>query len=134
MSDTAASKLAKLSAWQEGQSDKVTIPRPQYEAYRAAKEAWDLVDKLRAPEGHAITLICDNPDFNGQPNCAIEVCGDWTDWQAKRFTGDTVMEALRKAAAVLSAWNAMGITRVSPRERMNAALRAAGIETGEGRD
>lgn len=59
----------------------------------------NLIDKLREPEGHSVTLFCDNPDFNGQPNCAIEVCGDWTGWEDKRFPGDTVLEALEKAHA-----------------------------------
>lgn len=60
-------------------------------------EAWDLVERLRAAEGHSVTLICDNPEFNGQPNNAIECCGDWTKWREKRFTGDTILEALRSA-------------------------------------
>lgn len=65
--------------------------------------AWNLVEALRAPEGHSVTLVCDNPDFNGQPNCAIEVCGNWTDWEQKRFTGETVLDALREAHAAMTA-------------------------------
>lgn len=64
-----------------------------------ATEALSLINVLRGPEGHAVTLLCDNPDFNGQPNCAIEVTGDWTGWAPRRFTGDTVLLALRAAAA-----------------------------------
>jgi hypothetical protein len=75
----------------------ITIPRVQYDALWAAAEAWRLVENLRAPEGHSITLLCDNPDFNGQPNCAIEVCAEWTNWEPKRFTGDTILAALVNA-------------------------------------
>jgi hypothetical protein len=60
-------------------------------------EAWKIIEALRAPEAAEVTLICDNPDFNGQPNSAIEVCDDWTGWETKRFTGDTVLDALRAA-------------------------------------
>lgn len=78
-------------------SNAVTIPRVQYEALLAAAEAWRLVENLRAPEGHSITLLCDSPDFNGQPNCAIEVCAEWTNWKPKRFTGDTILVTLMAA-------------------------------------
>lgn len=60
-------------------------------------KAWNLIERLRTAEGNSVTLICDNPDFNGQPNCAIDVCGDWTAWLDRRFTGDTILEALQAA-------------------------------------
>jgi hypothetical protein len=66
-------------------------------------DAWNLVETLRANEGHSVTLICDNPDFNGQPNCAVDVCGDWTDWGQRRFTGDTILDALRDAHDAMTA-------------------------------
>lgn len=65
--------------------------------------AWNLVEALRAPEGHIVTLICDNPDFNGQPNSAVECRGDWTDWDDQRFTGDTILDALQAAHAAMMA-------------------------------
>jgi len=67
-----------------------------------AIEAWSLVEKLRAPEGNEVVLLCDNADFGGA-NSAIEVCADWTGWDHKRFTGDTVLKALRVAAAAIPA-------------------------------
>lgn len=60
-------------------------------------KAWDLIESLRAPEGSTVMIICDNPDFNGQPNSAVECCGDWTDWNERRFTGENVLEALQAA-------------------------------------
>lgn len=60
-------------------------------------KAWNLVEAMRAPEGHSITLVCDNPDFNGQPNNAVDCCGEWTGWDERRFTGETILEALEAA-------------------------------------
>jgi hypothetical protein len=56
-----------------------------------------LIDVLRSDEGDSVTILCDNPDFNGQPNCAIECCGDWTGWLHKRFAADTLLDALSMA-------------------------------------
>lgn len=56
-----------------------------------------MVQALRADEGDSITLLCDNPDFNGQPNNAVECCGAWTGWTDRRFTGDTLRGAVQAA-------------------------------------
>lgn len=58
---------------------------------------WRIVERLREGEGHSITFLCDNPDFNGQPNSAVECCGDWTNWVTRRFTGDTPYRAVEAA-------------------------------------
>lgn len=57
------------------------------------------IDALRAKEGDSVTILCDNPDFNGQPNCAIECSGEWTNWEPRRFAGDTVLSCLCAATA-----------------------------------
>jgi hypothetical protein len=62
---------------------------------------FQILNALRREEGSSVTLLCDNPDFNGQPNNAIECSGAWTDWEDRRFTGDTLQEA------VLAAYRAM---------------------------
>lgn len=64
---------------------------------------WQLCEQLRAGEGNSVELFCDNPDFNGQPNCAVEVVGEWTEWEQRRFTGDTMLEALRAAHTAMLA-------------------------------
>jgi hypothetical protein len=56
-----------------------------------------LIDQLRADEGNAITILCDNPE--GPPNNAVEVVADWTGWEERRFDGATLLEALQAAAA-----------------------------------
>jgi len=83
-----------VAALKRAAGDSIVISRAQYDALMAAAEAWRLIENLRAPEGHSITLLCNNPDFNGQPNCVIEVCAEWTNWEPKRFTGDTILIAL----------------------------------------
>lgn len=62
-----------------------------------AEEIVRLINVLRADEGDSVNILCDNPDFNGQPNCAIECCGDWTGWLHKRFAADTLLDALSMA-------------------------------------
>jgi len=64
-----------------------------------ALESWWLVEQLRANEGDEVHILCDNPDFNGQPNCAIEVMTLESLDNSFRFVGDTLLECLRKALA-----------------------------------
>src|SRR6185437_9620991 len=61
-------------------------------------EMMRLIDLLRSQEGDEVTICCDNPDFNGQPNCAVICNGDWTGWEDRRFAADTVLDALSMAA------------------------------------
>lgn len=64
---------------------------------RVAIEGWHLLNTLRAPEGAEVSFGCDNPDFLGGANSAVDVCDDWTGWQRREFEGDTVLEALQAA-------------------------------------
>lgn len=54
-----------------------------------------MISALRVDEGDSITLLCDNPE--GPPNNAVECCGEWTGWQARRFEGDTLDAAIQAA-------------------------------------
>lgn len=65
-----------------------------------ALECWLIVEELRANEGASVEILCDNPDFNGQPNCVVVLYDDWTHWKEQRFGADTVLEALRAAKTV----------------------------------
>lgn len=55
-----------------------------------------LIDALRAGEGDSVTIFCDNADFEG-PDNAVEVSGQWTEWEDRRFEGATLNQALTKA-------------------------------------
>lgn len=68
-----------------------------------ALERAELIEKLRAEEGACVTINCDNPDPDERRlQSSIDVIGEWTAWQERRFTGRTVLEALRAAAAAKS--------------------------------
>jgi len=90
---------------------------PQAEA---VDEDWNIrkyIDFLRADEGDSVTLLCDNPDFNGQPNCAIECNGYWTNWQDRRFAADTLQGALELAYFECRQWRENPPPEVSPDPR-----------------
>ena len=65
----------------------------------------EALNLLRSEEGSSVTILCDNPDFNGQPDRAIICCGDWTDWEDRRFSSDRLtdcfIQALRAYAEAL---------------------------------
>lgn len=53
---------------------------------------------LRADEGDSVTLLCDNPDpASRDQNNAIECNGPWTDWQDRRFQGESLDAAVQAA-------------------------------------
>lgn len=58
----------------------------------------NLINLLREDEGDSVAILCDNNGDNDLPNCAVEVCADWTGWEPSRFGGNTLGEALRNAA------------------------------------
>lgn len=59
------------------------------------------IDLLRDDEGNSVEIMCPNPD--GPPHQAIEVTAIWTDWQPRRFTGDTLLDALDSAIEAMPA-------------------------------
>ena len=82
---------AQLSAPADGKQAGEAVAWREVEMMR-------LIDFLRSQEGDEVTICCDNPDFNGQPNCAVICNGDWTGWEDRRFAADTVLDALSMAA------------------------------------
>lgn len=62
-----------------------------------AVEIWRCIEVLTDGEGDTVNVLCPNPDFNGQPNYAIECNGHWTDWQDRRFANDSQVECFRLA-------------------------------------
>jgi hypothetical protein len=50
--------------------------------------------RLRDIEGDAVTILCENPDGNGDNNCAIECVGGWTNYRTLRFEGEDLAKAL----------------------------------------
>ncbi|MES2602136.1 MAG: hypothetical protein V4602_15140 [Pseudomonadota bacterium] len=60
-------------------------------------EMMRLINLLRSNEGDSVTILCNNPDFNGQPNNAVVCNGGWTNWEDRRFSQDTLLDALSAA-------------------------------------
>lgn len=76
-------------------------------------ECMRLIHALMAEEGDEVLILCDNPDFNGLPNNAVECCGTWTNWADKRFTGESLLDAL--SAAWIEKTRATGATLPMPK-------------------
>jgi hypothetical protein len=74
--------------------------------HRDAGKIFYYLNQLRADEGSSVTILCDNPDFNGEPNCTIECQAEWTGWTRQRFTADTLLECLERAEARMNAFTA----------------------------
>jgi hypothetical protein len=60
-------------------------------------EITHLLDELCEDEGNQVTLGCSNPDFNGLPNEKIVVLAEFTQWQEREFTGNALLDCLRRA-------------------------------------
>ena len=87
-----------------GDDIKASMPRIFRETVGRYLQIIIDINTLREEEGNTVTLMNDNFDFNGQPNCAIECEGGWTGWVQRRFTGETIADCLR--AAVEAKWEA----------------------------
>lgn len=55
------------------------------------------INILRNEEGSSVEILCENPD--GEPTNVVVVSDDWTDWEPRRFGGNTLLDALRAAVA-----------------------------------
>lgn len=60
-------------------------------------EIFRLIELLRSEEGDCVTIFCDNPDFNMGANNAVECNGFWTNWEHRRFEGESLLDALSAA-------------------------------------
>lgn len=85
-----------MYTWLSGQFDQMDRKVKDAENDRRLVLA---LNELRWQEGASVSIHCDNPDFNGLSNSAIEVSDDWTGWQPLRFVGDNVLEALESAVS-----------------------------------
>jgi hypothetical protein len=113
----------ECGCWMNCKRDGIDLEyhrRPEFisdEDKTMSDEDWNIrkyIDFLRADEGDSVTLLCDNPDFNGQPDCAIECKGYWTNWKDRRYTGDTLVAALELAYFECRQWRENPPADVSP--------------------
>jgi hypothetical protein len=65
------------------------------------------IEQLRAAEGDSFTICCDNPEaVEPETRVAVDVCGYWTDWNERRFIGESVLQCLAKAVGALEDFKA----------------------------
>jgi len=55
-----------------------------------------IIDLLRSVEGDCVTIVSDNPEFDG-PARMIVCQGGWTNWEEVQFTGDTLVDCFDAA-------------------------------------
>jgi hypothetical protein len=56
------------------------------------------IEQLRSEEGASVEILCDNPEAeSASVQTAIDCCGSWTDWETRRFYGESVLQCLAKA-------------------------------------
>lgn len=101
---------ANRSADQVCPNDGTRMEPVTWEA--AAREARDIsiaalgivnrINELRAGEGSAVTICCENPEGDGTNNHAVDCFGEWTNWLERRFEGPTLLAALDSAIAARS--------------------------------
>lgn len=108
-------------AWRQGEEDAWKFTANRDEAFNSAltmKEVrieplyrlsmkqfialrcWEIIELLRAEEANSVEIVCDNPEGCGtvkNPNCAIVCFGGWTNFEHRRFSGDTVLQCLEAA-------------------------------------
>ena len=58
----------------------------------------DPLNRLRAEEGGSVTIYCSTDELCLQ-NEMVRVVGEWTEWKARDFEGETLAECLAKAEA-----------------------------------
>lgn len=65
--------------------------------FQRSQAIFEMVEELVEAEGHSITIVCPNPDFNGLPDRAVDLIHEKTGWVEKRFGGRTLFDALEAA-------------------------------------
>jgi len=72
--------------------------QPQNTAEMPEIAAMRYIEQLRSGIGASVTILCDNDDATyKEQSVAIEACADWTDWENRRFYGESVLQCLAKA-------------------------------------
>ncbi len=81
------------------------------------------IEILRSDEGDSVTICCDDPEANErEKQVAIDCCAWWTDWNERRFYGESVLQCLAKAVQV----------RALLADRNAGAARECSVEPSDG--
>ena len=67
------------------------------------------LEELRLGEGDSVTILCDDPEADSTARRMAIVCnGAWTQWQDRRFYGESIVQCLAKG---------VGAMRITPVDR-----------------
>jgi hypothetical protein len=84
---------AEQRGYERGRAEPVNLcEHPDITAMRY------LTDLRAGAWGNSVTILCDNEDADTTAEqMAIEVSADWTDYTARRFYGESILQCLAKA-------------------------------------
>lgn len=67
------------------------------------------LEELRLGEGDSVTILCDDPEAESTSKRMAIVCiGAWTQWQERRFYGESIVQCLARG---------VGAMRITPVDR-----------------
>jgi len=56
------------------------------------------IETLRGDIAASVTILCDNEEaWTKDEQLGVEVIAEWTDWKARRFMGESVIQCLARA-------------------------------------
>jgi len=94
--EESLSQKVKLKRSQDYERDNDNL-RAIINRMEMERTSMTLIDQLRFEEGSSVTIFSDNPDFGADHTNKVEVISEWTGWEVKIFTGESVFECLDKA-------------------------------------
>lgn len=99
--ETLKRRLADVEALRRGEAVNLA-EHPDHAAIRYLEE-------LRLGEGDSVTILCDDPEAESTAMRMAIVCnGAWTQWEDRRFYGESIVQCLAKG---------VGAMRITPVDR-----------------
>lgn len=95
-----AMRDAAIGAFDAARAALASSPTEQMQNGEEMPEvaAMRYIEELRREEGDSVRILCDDPEASTtDKRLAIECNGSWTDWQDRRFYGESVLQCLAKA-------------------------------------
>lgn len=101
LADRNAAQAVTISGLERRLADVTAIraKEPVNLAEHPDHAAMRYIEQLRAGEGDSVTVLCDDPEAESTAaRLAVECVGAWTQWEPRRFYGESVLQCLAKAA------------------------------------
>lgn len=66
------------------------------------RAAMRFLEELRMGEGDSVTILCDDPEADSTAKRMAIVCnGAWTQWEDRRFYGESIVQCLARGAQAM---------------------------------